>query len=249
MTTTTAQPNLFQVIIAEPLSLVAAQPHQALISVASVALMAQFASSGDILHPFVGFVLALGIEWAYLRGLASDSKASTAWGAYLNWSAFLIVVLWGSLWCLTSFGVIEKKPDGMMAALMAAAHVVPIAWLSLCSAMTHRAAMQLQEQRDLAEREADKRRAQERADKENDLQLEIARERAKLDAWKDAQQFKTNLTATQSNQPKRVAQPFAPGQMGCKFCGQSVEFSTASQKGVIVRLGCVECRTKRKENK
>lgn len=231
MTTTTF-------VLWEPIELIKAQPHQALISVASVALMAQFAASGGVLNPFVGFVLAIGIEWAYIRGLASDSKATTRWGAYLNWSAFLIVVLWGSLWCLKSFGVIAEKPTDWLAYVMALAHVVPIAWLSLCSAMTHRAAMQVIDQRE-----------RDRADAENALQLEIARERAKLDAWKDAQTFKAQL-ANQTNNPKpRVAQPFMPGQMGCKHCGQSVEFSTPSEKGVIARLGCAECRAKRKRIK
>ena len=157
------------------------------------------------------------------------------------------MVLWGSLWCLKSFGVIAERPTDWLAYVMALAHVVPIAWLSLCSAMTHRAAMQLHERREQDEREADKRRERERADAENALRLEIDRERAKLDAWKDAQQFKAQLANQTSNPRPRVAQPFMPGQMGCKHCGQSVEFSTPSEKGVIARLGCVECRAKRKK--
>ena len=247
MTTTTAQPGLWDAVIAEPLSLVAAQPHQALISVASVALMAQFAASGDILHPFVGLVLAIGIEWAYLRGLASDSKASTEWGAYLNWSAFLIVVLWGSLWCLKAFGVIAEKPAGWAAIGMALAHVVPIAWLSLCSAMTHRAAMQLHAQREQAEREADKQREQERIDAENALQREIAHERAKLDAWKDAQQFKAQLKQSESasaqNARSRLAreEDAQPKVYQCASCGSVL---TMKQYAAAKRWGrCGQCKT------
>lgn len=233
-------------IVWEPVELVKAQPHQALISVASVALMAQFAASGGILHPAVGLVLAIGVEWAYLRGLASDAKAATVWGEWLNWSAFGIVVLWGGLWCLKAFGVIPERPVGALAYVMAAAHVVPIAWLSLCSAMTHRASAQLAEQQE-REREAQAREQAARDhEARNALHLEIEREQARLAAWKDAQQFKADLVATPRNQPRRVAQPFTPGQIGCKHCGSLVAFDTPSAKGVIARLGCVECRAKRK---
>lgn len=234
-------------VFAEPLALVRAQPHQALISTASVALMAQFAASGDILHPSVAYTLAIGVEWAYLRGLASDAKAPTAWGAWLNWSAFVVVVLWGSLWCLKQFGVIIDAPQGWLAGFLALAHVVPIAWLSLCSAMTHRASALLAAE----QAEADRLRAQAQAEAErearNTLHLEIEREQARLAAWKDAQQFKATLATVKPNQPSRVAQPFAPGQMGCKHCGLQVGFSTPSEKGVLVRLGCAECRQKRKK--
>jgi hypothetical protein len=42
---------------------------------------------------------------------------------------------------------------------------------------------------------------------------------------------------------------FVAGQMGCKDCGSIVAFSTPSEKGVLTRLGCVDCRTKRKAKK
>lgn len=249
MQTDVIRPTFWEVVLLEPIDLIKAQPHQALISTASVALMGSFAASGKILDPFVAYVLAIGIEWAYLRGLASDAKATTAWGAWLNWSAFAIVVLWGSLWCLKAFGVIPEAPQGWLAGFLAIAHVVPIAWLSLCSAMTHRASAQLAERRKRERDEAEQRRADREHEARNALHLEIEREQAKLAVWKDAQLFKADLTATPHNQPRRVAQPFTPGQVGCKHCGLLVGFSTPSEKGVLVRLGCADCRAKRKENR
>lgn len=247
MTDTVARPSLWDVVLREPMDLIAAQPHQALISTASVALMGSFAASGKILDPFVAYVLAIGVEWAYLRGLASDAKATTTWGAWLNWSAFAIVVLWGGLWCLKAFGVIPEQPAGALAFFLAAAHVVPIAWLSLCSAMTHRASAQLAEQR----AQEDRKRAQALAEREreaqNALRLEIERDQAKLAAWKDARQFTATLNTAKTYQPKRAAVPFVPGSVPCRDCGQDAPYSTASEKGVIVRYGCAECRARRKE--
>ena len=75
---TTQERGLFAVFLGEPLDLIKAQPHQLFISTASVALMGSFASSSKILDPTIGYLLAIGIEWAYFRGLASDSRAPTS---------------------------------------------------------------------------------------------------------------------------------------------------------------------------
>ena len=136
--TTSRSHGLIAVFLGEPLALIKAQPHQLCISTASVALMGSFASASGILDPTVGYLLAIGIEWAYFRGLASDSKAPTRWGSILNWSACGIVVLWGMLWVARFTGALDETQGGWW---LAAAHVMPIAWLSLCSAQTHRAAM------------------------------------------------------------------------------------------------------------
>lgn len=135
---TTSARGLFTTFLSEPLDLIRAQPHQLFISIASIALMGSFAGASGILDPSVGYLLAIGIEWAYFRGLASDSKAPTVWGSILNWSACGIVVLWGMLWVARFTGALVEAEGGWW---LAAAHVIPIAWLSLCSAQTHRAAM------------------------------------------------------------------------------------------------------------
>lgn len=180
--TTTEKASFLAVFFSEPFALIKAQPHQALISTGSIALMGQFAGSSGIVHPIVGYCIAVGVEWAYFRGLASDAKAPTRWGAVLNWSACLIVVLWGMLWVAQINGAIAEHGTGLAAWLLAAAHVIPIAWLSLCSAMTHRAAM-LAEARQ-AERDATERAAFEQAQREED---------EKLRRWSEAQRIKSEL--------------------------------------------------------
>lgn len=140
MTTLVQERRLIDVVLGEPLQLAKDQPHQVLLSTGSVVIMAQFAAHGGIVHWTVGYAIAIGVEWAYLRGLAYDGQAPTRWGAALNWSAFAIVVLWGVLWVSTIYGAIPERPGGVDAVLLAIAHIVPIAWLALCSAMCHRTA-------------------------------------------------------------------------------------------------------------
>lgn len=177
MTTATRSRSMFDALIGEPMELALSQPHQILLSTGSVALMGSFASSSGIVDPFTGYLIAIGVEWAYLRGLASDSRAQTRWGGILNWSAFGIVVLWGVLWCAQKFGVFTEAGGGWW---LSAAHVVPVAWLSLCSAQCHRAAMG----------EAKKAQAQTDATRATWLLAQEEEDR-KLERWKEAQQLKS----------------------------------------------------------
>lgn len=180
--TTAQKPGFLAVFLGEPFELIKAQPHQALISTGSIALMGQFAGSSGIVDPLVGYCIAAGVEWAYFRGLASDAKAPTRWGAVLNWSACAIVVLWGMLWVAQQNGAIDERGGGWAAWLLAAAHVIPIAWLSLCSAMTHRAAM-------LAEAHAADQRALDAAE----FARQQREEDEKLRRWEHAQRLKAEL--------------------------------------------------------
>lgn len=177
MTTAIQKRSMFDALIGEPMELALSQPHQILLSTGSVALMGSFASTSGIVDPLVGYLIAIGVEWAYLRGLASDSRAQTAWGGILNWSAFGIVVLWGVLWCAQKFGVYTEAKGGWW---LAAAHVVPVAWLSLCSAQCHRAAMGAEKK---AHAQSDAKRAA--------WLLTQEEEDRKLERWKDAQQLKS----------------------------------------------------------
>lgn len=182
--------RLISTVIREPIELAMAQPHQILLSTGSIALMGQFAGSSGVVHPAVGYLIAGGVEWAYLRGLASDSRAPTRWGGILNWSAFIIVVLWGVLWVGGFTGAIDHAQGGWW---LAAAHVVPIAWLSLCSAQTHRAAVALEYRNQVAA--ATEQRAHEVAEREerNRFDLEQEAEDRKLERWKEAQRIKLEL--------------------------------------------------------
>lgn len=241
----------------EPLQIALDQPHQIAISAGSVAMMAGFAGSVGIVHPAIGLVIAIGIEWAWLRGVASDVARPSGWGVTLNASAFLLAATWGVLWCAKLLKAFEPTDYGWLLAII---HVVPVVWLSLCSAMCHR--IKIQEDYKAAEirraEEAETERArramelaaeQRRRDAEIALQIEDAQKRAELERWIDGKRALQAMKATQAGQPKRVTQPFTPGQVGCKHCGSLVGFDTPSEKGVIVRLGCAGCRAKRKENR
>lgn len=211
MTTTTIERrSFFDAVIREPFDLAKAQPHQIFLSTGSVALMGEFGRSSGILDPTVAYALAVGVEWAYLKGLSSDSRAPTRWGGILNWSAFGIVVLWGILFVASKVGAIDLHAQGWAGFLLAAAHVVPIAWLSLCSAQTHRAAVALEYRNQVAEQVAQRNRAVADQEKRNQFELEQEAENRKLERWKEAQRTKLELrqlesatmTATKP-QPKR----------------------------------------------
>jgi hypothetical protein len=193
MTITTIQPTFFDAVVREPLALAKAQPHQILLSTGSIALMGQFAGSSGILDPLVGYCIAAGVEWAYLRGLASDSRSPTRWGGILNWSAFVIVVLWGVLWVGGFTGAIDVHAGGLWGWLLAAAHVVPIAWLSLCSAQTHRAAVAAEHRAAVAEQEKEAARMVADREKRNQFDLAQLEEDRKLERWKEAQRLKSEL--------------------------------------------------------
>jgi hypothetical protein len=217
MTTSIQQRSFFDAVIREPLDLAKAQPHQILLSTGSIALMGQFAGSSGVIHPLIGYLIAGGVEWAYLRGLASDSRAPTIWGAILNWSAFLIVVLWGVLWVAGFTGAIDPHQGGW---LLAAAHVVPIAWLSLCSAQAHRAAM-------IAERKTDVQREQARieyeraaAEAQRLFEIEQAAKDRELERWKNAYAHKQALKMPAQNASKKMRGDAHPESMdaGEKFC-------------------------------
>lgn len=206
--TTRTQPSFFDAVVREPLALAKAQPHQILLSTGSIALMGQFAGSSGILDPLVGYCIAAGVEWAYLRGLASDSRAPTAWGTILNWSAFGIVVLWGILWVAGFTGAIAPKAGGW---LLAAAHVVPIAWLSLCSAQTHRAAVAAEHRAAVAEQERQRAHEVAEQEKRNQWELEQAAEDRKLERWAAAQRIKGELRKQEiATTPATTVAPVAP---------------------------------------
>ena len=231
-------------VVREPLTLAMAQPHQVLISCASVALMAQFASSSGIVAPAVGYALAVGVEWAYLRGLVSDSKAPTQCRAWLNCSASAVVVLWGCLWCMKRFGVIDESPIGWGAVGLAVAHVLPIAWLSLCSAMSHRAMIQAEATAAETHRKAIEDEARLRRDAENALQLERERKIQEIEIWTLGRKAMQEVSASQPNATSpHIEKEYAqPKLHQCASCGASL---TVKQYAAARRWGhCANCKGK-----
>lgn len=244
MTIATQERTFLDVVIGEPLALAKSQPHQILLSTGSVALMGSFASASGIVDPLTGYLIAIGVEWAYLRGLASDSRAQTVWGGVLNWSAFGIVVLWGVLWCAQRFGVFSEA-DTAWGWWLAAAHVVPVAWLSLCSAQCHRAAMAAERRIETtrqAHADADARRFQAERDQ---LALDMERKQAELAIWEQAQAAKLRLKAAGIMPKEHGTVPLGTGKTAvCTRCQKEVAWSTPSEAGTIKRWGCADCRAR-----
>lgn len=270
MTTTLSFPQrAYRATIGDLIDLVLAQPHQILLSTGSVALMAQFAAHSGIVDPAVGYCIAGGVEWAYLRGLASNAKAPTHWATALNWSAFAIVVLWGVLWVGIQLGALKiENATGAAAWWLALAHVVPVAWLSLCAAMTHSAsatqeahtlvAQQTEEtarQRELQrQQEEDARRVQ---SEQNALALEMQRQKAALalqdeekrreiERWEAAQQAKQRLRAMQIEAPVQAGAMHdntaqnRPVAPTCPHCGAVI--NPASAYRIRQRGYCKACK-------
>jgi transcriptional regulator with PAS, ATPase and Fis domain len=110
--------------------------------------------------------------------------------------------------------VIPEAVEGAGAFWLAVAHVAPMAAMSLCSAMVHRAHS--------LERQADARRA---AEAERDRQLHLTaerdaialeqeRRRAELAVWEEGQRIKARVRAEQSDSVRQSVQPSVQSASG-----------------------------------
>jgi hypothetical protein len=190
MTTTT-----IRAFVREPFDLALGQPHQMLISAASVAIVASEAVS-IVPWPY-NIALAIGAEWAYLRGLISGAGVKTPWAARLNWAAFLLVVLYGALAGFRGFHLIPATPSPFVAVLLTVIHIGAISAVTLCSAMLHRAGEDAKAvQRAIEETKEKDRAAAERAyqdgmKRQRDAQqLEMARKEHELALYEKAEAAK-----------------------------------------------------------
>lgn len=184
MTTTT-----LKTFVREPFDLALGQPHQFLISAASVAIVSAEAAT---LVPFpLNISLAVGAEWAYLRGLISGAGIKSRWSAALNTSAFLLVVLYGALWGFRGFHLIPDTPDPWLAIVLTIIHIGAIGAVTLCSAMLHRAgesvkaeqhriAVALEDERNRRNQEIEDARNQEWRRAQLELEIEKQRQQAAL---------------------------------------------------------------------
>lgn len=238
MTTTTR--TLYAALVEEPLSIAIDQPHQIAISTMSVALMAGFAARAGIVDQYVAVVLAIGIEWAWLRGVASDASSPTQWGVALNISAFVLAGLWGVLFAAELLNAFNPQSWGWWLAII---HVVPVVWLSLCSAMCHRTKL-------IAERHASKTQQAEAADEAkrmreavNALHIKEAEERLKIELWKDAQTFKAQLRMQDTNAVSKNARSRFTGGSDAYQCASCGADLTMKQYAASKRWGhCAKCK-------
>jgi len=172
--------------VREPFDLALGQPHQMLISSASVAIVAVEAAT-IVPWPF-NIALAIGAEWAYLRGLISGAGVKTPWAARLNASAVLLVVLYGSLAGLRSFHLIPASPPPFVAVLLTIIHIGAISAVTLCSAMLHRAGEDAKAETLRIAAEREQHRAEEERSYQDNLKRQRDQQQLELEAeWRRAQ--------------------------------------------------------------
>lgn len=174
--------------VREPFDLALGQPHQMLISSASVAIVAVEAVT-IVPWPF-NIALAIGAEWAYLRGLISGAGVETPWAARLNWAAFLLVVLYGGLAGLRGFHLIPDAPPPLAAVLLTFIHIGAISAVTLCSAMLHRAGEDAKAAARKIMTDREDARQQRIADERAALDLEMERKRQELALYEQAEAAK-----------------------------------------------------------
>ena len=237
MTVITHKRNLLDALFIEPIELIISQPHQALISSASIFLVA--AEAGMLIEWPYNVLMGIGAEWAYLRGFSTGQRVRTGWAVALNWSAVMLVVLYGSLWGMRRFGV-PLPSEGYAvsgfwpiasAVFLTLIHILSIGAVTLCSAMVHSAAVRAE--REEAERTkaiAETRERQNQAitdaierDKARakvELEIEVARKRADLGIWEAGQQAKMQMQdARKKMQGNARPVPANADEKICPKCG------------------------------
>jgi hypothetical protein len=211
MTTTIRKRTIFDALLFEPLDLAISQPHQMFISALSVYLVA---SEAAMLAPApFNWLMAVGAEWAYLRGLSSGETVATVWNKRLIASAIALLVLYGSLWGLRQFGALPKEravADGTWAiagaVVLTLIHILSIGAVTFCSAMIHRDVTEAARvSRELVVAEQDERNRRNQAveqernrkyqEAHDAIELDTRRQKAKLQLEDEAARRKMQLTA------------------------------------------------------
>lgn len=170
----------------EPFDFALSQPHQLAISSASVAIVAL--EAGTLIPWPFNVLLAIGAEWAYLRGLISGAGIKTRWAGALNISAVMLVVLYGGLWGLRGFHLIPDVPPAWAAVVLTIIHIGAISAVTLCSAMLHRVGEDTKALARKAAIDREDARAIEEQDYQASLQRQRDQQQLELEAeWKRAQ--------------------------------------------------------------
>lgn len=195
--TTTAPRSFWRLIFTDIADLIASQPPQALMSIASVCIVA--GEAGHFVPPVANIALAVGAEWAYLRGIASARKGAGGWVSALNWGALALVVLYGLLWGARKFGAIPEHPELWAAWVLTVIHVLPIAFVSFAAAKVHAIAV---------EAERDEREAQEAETRARSARLQAERDLITLESERRLMEVQALEAATLARRRLReAAQP------------------------------------------
>jgi hypothetical protein len=209
MTTFALRPRTFRdAMIREPIQLAISQPHQVLISSISVSLMAIFFASSGAVPAAAAWAGAVGVEYAYLKGLSDAAYTRSEWGMRLVWGAFAIIVIAGISVLLRDAYHMPwmVSPPAPLAVLLAVLHILPLAFIGLCSANLH---MEAEGQRvaadravidrakDMEQEEQEYQRERERRRKQftDDLEVERARKALDIESYEAATLAKQRLRA------------------------------------------------------
>lgn len=236
--------RLYRATVAAPSRAALEHGNQALVTSAAAFMSAQFAMQHGILPGWIAWPLAAGLEWTYLKGLATAGTTRSRWGQALNVIAFVTSAVYGTLYTLGLYGVIPERPDPITALLLAVAHVAPLGALSLCYGMLYRArkldVLAQTVRREQEQAAIDAQIARERAA----LAIEMERKRAELALWEDAQAAKMRMrNATPKMRRNAHPERADAAPQTCPQCGAALE---RAQWLASRRWG--HCRQCKKEN-
>lgn len=225
--------TIFDALIFEPLELAVSQPHQFFISALSVYLVG---SEAGMLAPSpFNWLMAVGAEWAYLRGLSSGEIVTTPWNKRLISAAITLLVLYGSLWGLRQFGALPKEHMVISggwsiagAVVLTLIHILTIGAVTFCSAMIHRDVLE-------AARKTKEQIAQTTVEREQRIQaerdaltLEWERKQQDLALWEQGQEAKARLKMQNANARTKKRRDALPASTNadpqtCPKCGTALD--------------------------
>lgn len=211
--------TIWHAFVLDPLHLATSQPHQILISAIPVTLSAFFFGSSTLIPYPIALAAAIGVEYAYLKGIGEAAQTGSVWGRRLVYGTFAFTIFTGFFSLAGSSYHIEAilHPAPFLAGLMALTEILILAWIGMCSSILHTetdrhvievaAEREATRQRTIAEVEAQERQRQSQREQMR-LEDEAARlamlrdqeqERHKLALWNEAQHTKVALRmSTQS---------------------------------------------------
>jgi hypothetical protein len=205
--------------LTEPIETAIELAPQTLITSASVFMVAQFGMSHGILSWEIAWLMAVGFEWTWLRGvrtagLVKRTVDSERWIKLLTGTALVTVIAYGMLYIigLPIFGVIPEHPGQEWGIALAVAKVVPIALMGYAAANLHRIHKQ-EVLRDARMRQEEAETRVRRLQAEQDerslkhqqeldaIAVERERKLADLELWQKGQEMKRALRAQSRTLP------------------------------------------------
>lgn len=219
---------------------------QVMITSAGVSMTAFFAGHNNILPPLIAWLMAIGFEVQWIRGLMQAGQTKSPWVGAMVAAGFTSIVTFGVLACLIKYEVIPEKPDAWVGVILAIAHVLPIAFMALCSAMIHRDAEQETAERNRIEKASKDAEEKEQRAAQQALALQKQEKEQELELWEKAQRIKQSLKGSTA-MARPAAYPLPQKVYECPQCGSEMtateygNYKSAQSRNVRWR-GCKACR-------